>query len=127
MSNQIAQRRITGQKTAPAASTPLKTPYRLGDVLKNGRAAKEFSGKGEFTELSSSEHSAFAFIVTGMAEETSHNAKCKATAEFIVRACNSHDVLISAMKQMRADALNNNHGYIVDQIDAALSVAGEKP
>jgi hypothetical protein len=32
--------------------------------------------------------------------------------------------LIAALKQMRADAENNGHGYIVSQVDAALSAVG---
>ena len=44
--------------------------------------------------------------------------------QFIVRACNAHEQLVTALKQLREDAVNNDHGYVVDSIDKALTAAG---
>jgi hypothetical protein len=109
-----------------AASKHFGLPFSLGDSFTPEQVREYFHGGGMWTEVNASGHGAFAFIVTRM-EEDEHSPVEEGRAAYMIMACNSHDMLIAAMKQMRVDALSNEHGYIVDQIDAALATAGVKP
>ncbi|MFX5634401.1 hypothetical protein ABTE18_21415, partial [Acinetobacter baumannii] len=50
-----------------------------------------------WTELNAKDHGGFAFIVTGMVNDDGSDV-AKATAEFIVRACNAHDHLVETLR-----------------------------
>lgn len=77
------------------------TPYKLGDKIDTRELQEHLGTEGQWTAIDCHGHSAFALVVTKMADDwPPDDEKCQATAEFIVRACNSHDALVTALQVM---------------------------
>ncbi|QNB08375.1 hypothetical protein G5S34_17530 [Herbaspirillum frisingense] len=109
-----------GKHTAP--------PYFLSTEYPSAYVRDLMTEGGRWTELNAKDHGGFAFIVTGMTQEHSRNAICKATAEFVVSACNSRDDLVQALKDclelMRHDGYSAGTSATMADAEAALAKAG---
>ncbi|MBN9356198.1 MAG: hypothetical protein J0I15_07110 [Herbaspirillum huttiense] len=103
------------------------TPYSLGAEYPSAAVHELMTEGGRWTEVNAKDHSAFAFIVTGMTDGDDSGV-AQATAEFIVRACNSHDVLVQALKNcvemLHLDGYGSGPGTTVADAEAALANAG---
>lgn len=103
------------------------TPYSLGTEYPSAAVHDLMTEGGRWTEINANDHTAFAFIVTGMTDGDGNDV-ARATAEFIVRACNSHDALVQAMKDclemLHLEGYGSGPGTTVADAEAALAKAG---
>ena len=107
-------------------TTHTATPYFLGKEYPSAAVHDLMTEGGRWTEINANDHTAFAFIVTGMTNDDGSEV-AQATAEFIVRACNSRDDLVQALQDclelLRHDGYSAGTSATLADAEAALAKA----
>ena len=102
------------------------TPYSLGTEYPSAAVHELMTEGGRWTEVNAKDHSAFAFIVTGMTDGDGNDV-AQATAEFIVRACNAHDHLVELLR-LAIETIEAHQAFWsfsdLDSMKATLAKAG---